>query len=177
MTYCSYEKIVSNTADHARIRRLLSHAFSTAALQEQETLLARYFTLLIRKLEECINGPTQGVVDLTKWYNFTTFDIVGDLCLGEPFGTLTNGEFHACISNIFKGLKFVVLIRFAQAYSLVDIFLKLLFAMVPEIAEAQRSHVNFTAERTRKRLAADTQRKDFITYVSSARPMCPGNHC
>jgi hypothetical protein len=33
------------------------------------------------------------VVDVTDWFAFTTFDIIGDMALGEPFGCLTSGEF------------------------------------------------------------------------------------
>lgn len=33
------------------------------------------------------------VVEVTDWFAFTTFDIIGDMALGEPFGCLTSGEF------------------------------------------------------------------------------------
>ena len=76
------------------MRRLLSHAFSEAALQEQEPLITSYFDLLIHKLHEQIAGPADGVVDIVRWYNFTTFDLIGDLCFGESFHALENGEYH-----------------------------------------------------------------------------------
>lgn len=69
--------IHSNDADHSRMRRLLANAFSESALREQESLLANYFNLLVSKLKEKIRGPSNGVVDIVRWYNFTTFDTVG----------------------------------------------------------------------------------------------------
>ncbi|KAL8989812.1 MAG: hypothetical protein Q9177_001382 [Variospora cf. flavescens] len=105
-------------SDHARIRRLYAHAFTDTALLEQAPLLAGYFELLISKLKQRINGPEQGRVDLTTYYNFTTFDIIGylafpnlrlanrseilgrDLTLGEPFGALTNDEYHPWIKSL-----------------------------------------------------------------------------
>ena len=44
------QSAAANDTDHARIRRLLSHAFSEAALREQEPLLNSYFDLLVNKL-------------------------------------------------------------------------------------------------------------------------------
>ena len=65
----------SNDADHSRYRKLLAHAFSDAALRSQEAILTSYFDLLIDKLKGQIDGPAQGLVDLTMWYNLTTFDM------------------------------------------------------------------------------------------------------
>ena len=63
---------VSDDADHSRIRKLLAHAFSDAALREQEPLINDYFELLIQKLQEEVDGPNKGHVDMVRWYNFTT---------------------------------------------------------------------------------------------------------
>ncbi|PQE16392.1 cytochrome P450 protein [Rutstroemia sp. NJR-2017a BVV2] len=75
--------ISANHADHSRIRRLLSHAFSEAALREQEPLINTYFDLLIRKLQEKIDGPAHGNVNMVRWFNFTTSDLIGDLCFSQ----------------------------------------------------------------------------------------------
>ena len=59
------------------MRRLLSHAFSESALREQESILTAYFDLLVSQLEEQSQNQNIDKVDLTRWYNFTTFDIIG----------------------------------------------------------------------------------------------------
>lgn len=59
------------------MRKLLAHAFSDHALLEQESLLTRYFGLLVEKLKQQIDGPARGRVDIMAYYNFTTFDIIG----------------------------------------------------------------------------------------------------
>ncbi|KAI4127757.1 MAG: hypothetical protein LQ341_006758, partial [Variospora aurantia] len=53
---------VANHSDHARIRKLLSHAFSEKALREQEPILMYYFHLLVSKLKEQIDSPAAGRV-------------------------------------------------------------------------------------------------------------------
>jgi cytochrome P450 len=85
--------IAANDPDHARMRRLLNHAFSEASLREQEPLMNSYFDLLIQKLYEKIDGPTKGKVNIVRWFNFTTFDLVGDLCFGEDFDALKTEEY------------------------------------------------------------------------------------
>jgi cytochrome P450 len=81
---------MANDADHARQRRALSHAFSTKALLEQEYIVKSYIDVFSKKINEfAANGETVDVVD---WFAYTTFDIIGDMALGEPFGCLTSGE-------------------------------------------------------------------------------------
>ena len=46
------------------MRKLLSHAFSDSALREQEPLMTHYFDLLVEKLKQQIEGPSQGKVDI-----------------------------------------------------------------------------------------------------------------
>jgi cytochrome P450 len=75
------------------MRRLLNHAFSETALREQEPLMNEYFDLLVQKLREKIDGPAKGRVNIVRWFNFTTFDLVGDLCFGEDFDALRTEEY------------------------------------------------------------------------------------
>lgn len=75
-------------------RRNLSHGFTEKALRDQEPILTRYFDSLIQKLNEnCTNGP----VDLSKFFNFVTVDIIGDLTFGQSFDCLKNSALH--VSN------------------------------------------------------------------------------
>ena len=71
--------IVSNDDDHARIRKLVSHAFSETALREQEPILNSYFDLFISRLNDQIGEAVTTKVDIVSWYNFTTFDIIGSV--------------------------------------------------------------------------------------------------
>lgn len=81
---------MSNDEVHARQRRALSHPFSMKALLGQQSIVNSHVTKLMnafRKMEG--EGTNVNVVD---WYNFTTFDVIGDLCFAEPFGCLDEGR-------------------------------------------------------------------------------------
>jgi len=59
--------LTADRENHARMRRLISHAFSEKALREQEGFLQEYVELLIRGLSE---NARKGSVDLVMWYNW-----------------------------------------------------------------------------------------------------------
>ena len=86
---------VKDDGDHSRYRRLLSHAFSDKALREQEPLIKQYVDLLISRLHENVKNGAQ---DMASRHNFVTFDIIGDLTLGESFSCLQESALHLCLS-------------------------------------------------------------------------------
>ncbi|CCU75987.1 putative benzoate 4-monooxygenase cytochrome P450 [Blumeria hordei DH14] len=75
-------------ADHRRIRRIQNHMFSEKAIAGQEPLIKTYTDLLISILREKASNPSTSVVNLVDWYNYTTFDIIGELAFGESFECL-----------------------------------------------------------------------------------------
>ena len=77
-------------AHHARQRRALAHAFSKQALLEQEPILKGYVNLFVQRLREMAHRGE--AANMVSWFNFCTFDIIGDLSFGEPFGCLNEGR-------------------------------------------------------------------------------------
>lgn len=71
--------------EHAALRRTLAAGFSERSLRAQEGMIGGYVDLLIRRLgERCGGGKGKGgEVDLMAWFNYTTFDVIGDLAFGE----------------------------------------------------------------------------------------------
>ena len=67
--------ITADDANHARQRKILSHAFSDKALKEQEHLLKKWAQLFRNKLDERANGNDKA--DMLKFDNCTTFDVMG----------------------------------------------------------------------------------------------------
>lgn len=81
--------MVADTADHVRVRRLFSPAFSDRALKQQQPLFSRYAELLISKLLAVDGQP----VDMTIMFNLTTFDIMAEFAFGESLGLLENSRY------------------------------------------------------------------------------------
>ena len=152
-------------ADHARLRGLLSPAFSERAMREQESVIVGYIDFLIQRLKDQIRGPMRGEVDLVRWYNFTTFDIIGDLALGQPFGSLKSGEYHFWISNIFRSVKTTVILAIGSAYPIIGAIMWCASRLFPKAGDARQRHKEYTKVALQERLETETEKKDFISYI------------
>ncbi|KAF2108459.1 cytochrome P450 monooxygenase-like protein [Lophiotrema nucula] len=155
--------VSSGDADHTRMRRLLSHAFSEQALRSQESLINSYIDLLIEKLHK--KTESNSSANLMRWLNYTTFDIIGDLCFGESFEALKNEDYNFWITNIFKGLKIARMFRVFRAYPIVGVPLMSLLKLFPQLANARQKHEQYTIDKTARRLDVKTDRKDFMSYI------------
>ena len=78
--------------NHARQKKALSHGFSKKALWEQENIIQSFVDKLTRNFHGF--AERQEIFDIVKWYNFITFDVIGDLSFGESFGYLDRGDIH-----------------------------------------------------------------------------------
>ncbi|RGP79802.1 hypothetical protein FLONG3_2116 [Fusarium longipes] len=153
--------IVANNTDHKRQRKLLSHAFSQKALRGQEGLLKHYVDLFIQRLTQ--KAHEGAAVDMTAWYNFATFDLIGDLALGQPFGCLESGTYHPWIKKIFGSIRAVV-----ATQSLIRLGLRNWLSTLtpPRMRKAQAEHWEFTQHAASARLdTKDTSRQDFFSYI------------
>ena len=95
-------------ADHARFRRLLSHAFSERGMKEQQKTIQEFVDLLIERLRQ---NASNGSLDMVQWLNWTTFDVIGKLAFGEAFGCLKNQEMHPWIKAVFDNLRATIVIQ------------------------------------------------------------------
>jgi len=78
---------------HARVRKQLAPDLTARAVRAQEPMIQRYVNLLVERLGKIVSADTtsQNIeVDMVQWFNFTTFDIIGDLGFGESFDCLEN---------------------------------------------------------------------------------------
>lgn len=159
--------ISANDADHARYRRLLSHSFSDKVLREQEYLPQSYIDFLISRLRERASSPDTAAVDISKWINFATFDIIGDLAFGESFHCLEESKYNQWVTVLFDQFKTACMILSMRYLGLE----KLLRAMLPKSLKEKRGiHASSANEKIRRRLkqgaeGTDAQRHDFMTYI------------
>ncbi|TGO27603.1 hypothetical protein BPAE_0039g00130 [Botrytis paeoniae] len=133
-----------------------------SSLREQEPLMNVYFDLLIQKLYEQINSSSNCKVNIVRFFNFTTFDLIGDLCLAESFDALRTQEYNSWIAKISKGLKFARLFRVMRAYPLVGMPILAMLALFPGLQKARQRHIQYTQDKTARRLDTVTDRCDFM---------------
>jgi cytochrome P450 len=153
--------LTSSDEDHPRHRKTFLPAFSDRALREQEPIFKTYTQALIDIMAE--SAATSEPIDLVKAYNWTTFDIVGHLTFGEPFGCLRERAYHSWVAMIFDNIKSGSLLQAAKYYPLLS---KALMLMIPKkLLKKRADHEAFTHEKVSQRMERDSDTPDFFSYI------------
>lgn len=147
-------------ANHARMRKLMDTAFTYKAVKAQESIIQSYVSLLMIRLRERA-GPNGGVINAVDWFNFITFDIVGDLGFGESFGCLQNSHYHwwvNLVTKYFKAAHFAVMTRYYPAVEAIAMRL-----LPQSLLKEQQDHYQHTLDKIHRRLNLEKERNDFVT--------------
>ncbi|KAK0640554.1 cytochrome P450 monooxygenase [Cercophora newfieldiana] len=157
----------ANRSDHARFRRALAHGFSARSMQLQQPLIMQYMDLLLSRLNDKVaptskgGNPSPAVVDLAAYFNYTTFDVIGDLSFGSPFGCLETEELHPWVKVIFDTTPNVhIIIALRRVVPFVITALRTLAPNV--LGKTMADQIAFAGKRVDKRLSSHTSRPDYI---------------
>ncbi|CAO2647926.1 Nn.00g088480.m01.CDS01 [Neocucurbitaria sp. VM-36] len=164
----SFNLIQARDADHSRMRKIFTPAFSDRALKQQEPLFVRYADQLVSKLREGITTNPDRKWDMVRMYNFTTFDVMGDLTFGEPLHMLDNAEYDPWVKVIFSSIKIASRLTIMRNYPL---FWRSFKALMPAANKKRDSHFNHSVTRVTKRLekGRDSEGVDLWDLVLSQK--------
>lgn len=144
--------LMKDDAEHTRVRKIFSPAFSDRALIQQAPLFLKYTNQLIQVLHDKIkaNGG-EDKVDIVRMYNFTTFDIMGDLTFGESLHMLDNQQYDEWVAMIFASMKVGIRVNsITQHYAIAMRIMK--FALKKFLWEMAQKHLDHSATRVTKRI-------------------------
>lgn len=150
---------------HRRQRRQLGYAFSDSALVEQEGIIMQYVSLLMKRMAE--HAEAGKPLNVVKWLNFTTFDIIGDLTFSDTFGNLDGDAYHPLVLNFFRGIRGNALERIMNAYPLLRPYISI---MGSEDLKMVKKSKDISDDKALVRMKLGEQpngstRKDFMTYM------------
>lgn len=129
-------------------------------------MIQGYVSLLVQRLRDNCGDWGQTPQDMTSWYHWTTFDILGDLAFGEPFDCLEKARYNPWVSLIFEVLmtanKITTLLRFGYVG-------KLLLALLIPRSHTMKMirHKEQSAIKVEKRLKLERERGDLIGKMLS----------
>lgn len=151
--------------NHKRLRRQLNHAFSTESMYEQEPIVQKYMDLLLTQLSK--KSAAGDAFDIVPWFNFLTFDIIGDLTFADTFHNLDGGDYHPWVLGTFKAILGGGINRFTQQYPLLRLVFKTLSSSAENIKkEALNRELSNEKAMSRKALGETPGgRRDFMTYM------------
>jgi tryprostatin B 6-hydroxylase len=90
-------------AAHDQRRRVWSPAFSDKALRAYAQRTGVYDDQLITRINAA--SHLEEPMNVSKWFNYYSFDVMGDLAFGKPFDMLKNNEEHWTVSLMNTGLE------------------------------------------------------------------------
>ncbi|KAL8678985.1 MAG: hypothetical protein Q9186_004706 [Xanthomendoza sp. 1 TL-2023] len=98
--FVSIQRGLFNTrdrAEHTRKRKAISHTFSAKSISQFEQYIRCNLEELVRQWKKLADTATQSGeqyadMDCLQWFNYTAFDIIGDLAFGASFGMLSKGK-------------------------------------------------------------------------------------
>ncbi|OLN96686.1 Isotrichodermin C-15 hydroxylase 4 [Colletotrichum chlorophyti] len=156
--------LTADDAGHKRMRRLQNPAFSDKALKAQESVITGYVKLLIHQLHGQASSSDSSVVDMNSWYNFTTFDIIGDLAFGEPFYCLRDAQWHWWLQAVFDIFQAGTYLRAARRFP--SPLSEMLLLLIPRrLIKTRVDQFKFGVERVNRRLEKESDRPDFMSYI------------
>ncbi|KAI0123374.1 cytochrome p450 monooxygenase [Xylariales sp. AK1849] len=160
---------------HRKLRKQLSPIFSERAIRDQEVVISKYVSLLMKRLHEHCEeeGSYPGEktmpglkrsrpkrLDMKAWYNWTTFDIIGDMSYGEPFGCLEKVEYDPWVADISETVRSGAEM---QAFKLLGLENLLVWAYKWKLLFSARTHhERRVQEKLARRMKLGTSRNDFL---------------
>ena len=155
---------VPSDEDHGRQRRALSHAFSNQALADQESIIQGYMTKVIDHLRVFARDKT--TFDIGDWFNYFTFDTMGDLAFGESFGCLDEGKYQEWVNMLFQTIKDGTLIQFSRRVGGIGTWAQAALMRILGVGNAGSYHVHHTRQKVLNRFAMqEVDHRDFIWYI------------
>lgn len=168
---------------NTRMRQVVMPAFTERALAKQEPVIQSYARLMIGKLvDQAVStnsGETGSTINIVDWLNWFTFDVIGELTLGESFNCLRNETNHQWVSLIFNSIKSVwgFHVLLPLKLSLTDLVMALAAAtryyiglepflirlLPPRIRKMQSDHYATALGKIHRRMNRSTAREDFMT--------------
>lgn len=155
----------SSNEKHERLRKIMGHCFTDAALREEEPAIQRHVSKLIQKLIEQTETSVakSAQVNIVDWYMFTTFDIIGELSLGISFECLEKSKYHPWVLEIFSYFKLGALFSTLNFYPL--LVKVLMFCLPAEMMKSQERNYQWACDRVQDRLNMETKRSDFMDKI------------
>ncbi|KAL4972342.1 cytochrome P450 [Aspergillus desertorum] len=98
-------QLMRDPEEHHARRRVWSGALSDRLLRGYELRIRKYRQKLLDRLSEL--ATKKEPVDVTKWFNLYSFDVMGDLSFGRGFDSLERGEEHWAMRLLMTSNKYV----------------------------------------------------------------------
>lgn len=148
---------------HRQMKSLLSAAFSTKALLEQEDIVRTTVDAFVDRVGKN-GGPNTPGINMTKWYEMVAFDVLGEMTFGQSFQCIQSGKPHHWQEMILDHLYLITVADNLRRFPLVT---KVAALLAPYLTAIRDKHSRFTRDRVSERMKDETPRHDFMSKLIS----------
>ncbi|KAL7929595.1 cytochrome P450 [Trichoderma chlorosporum] len=138
---------------HREARRVWSQAFSDRALKGYEQRMREYRNVLFDKIIAAEGQP----IDMTKWFRFYSFDVMGDLSFGKSFNMLETSRNHWAIDLLDAGIVHLAL--------QLPIWLVRLAMTIPMLSKDWWDYVGFCRDSLLNRMKCEPEVPDIMSAL------------
>ncbi|TGJ83736.1 hypothetical protein E0Z10_g5024 [Xylaria hypoxylon] len=146
---------------HSAMRKMLNPAFSQRVLLEQEEIISGVINKFVRIIGER-GGPSSGGINMTRWFEMNSFDILGEMAFGESFHSLDTGNLHSWAAIVLQHLYLVTLIDNIRRIGWVA---KAFGLLIPSSLLTRNQNSAFSRQQVEKRLSIQDSRNDFVSLL------------
>ena len=159
--------IYSERSEHSALRRSLAHGFSDRSMREQEPIMVYYVDLLMKRLHERTKSVEGSVLNMREWFNWTTFDVIGELGFASSFDCLRDSDYHPWIHAITQNVTNDAISRALRYVGLIGLIKP--FNKSSKVKKVREEHVGLMAAKV-------SQRSKLCAYFHwEQRPFPPSN--
>jgi cytochrome P450 len=90
---------------HAELRKIFNPAFSEKSLRSWEPMFKKVTTQMRNRLRRYCEEEGSEPIDMTRFFMYATFDIMGEFTLDQPLGMVERMEFFDWIAGQYKNMK------------------------------------------------------------------------
>ncbi|KAF2757126.1 cytochrome p450 monooxygenase [Pseudovirgaria hyperparasitica] len=143
-----------NKLEHSRRRKIWDKAFNSKNIREYEPRVTGHTEQLLTQIERLHNEP----INVTDWFNFYSFDVMGDLSFGKSFGMLQEGVVHYFMKALHGFMKVVgIFSRMGYVFPI--------FRMTPVLNAEDKKFWRFVVDETEGRRKNPPSRPDIMSWL------------
>ncbi|KAB8252456.1 cytochrome P450 [Aspergillus flavus] len=143
--------------EHARRRKVWDQGFSSKALRDYEPRVSHYAKQLLEAVRKNVGKP----MDMAKWFNYYSFDVMGDLSFGKSFNMLAGGQDTYFSTQLHADMKSIGLFSHLT-------WLFPFFKRIPILNKDYLKFWDWVGGRVEERIKNDPDRPDVFSWILDA---------
>ncbi|KAJ0418348.1 cytochrome P450 [Aspergillus carlsbadensis] len=149
--------MVRDKKEHARRRKVWDQGFSSKALRDYEPRVSYYTTQLIDAISKNVGKP----MNIAKWFNYYSFDVMGDLSFGKSFNMLIDGKDTYFSQQLHEDMKAIGLFSHLT-------WLFPFFKRVPLVNSSYLKFWSWVGEQVEHRIKRTPENPDVFSWILDA---------